>query len=117
MKDNKIEVGDVLYSYERYSMRKYTVAKVTAKQAVLSNGDRCSNVVETHTDFKGVTNLLVKRIGKYGYYNLPTPAIEAEYHAQNRKNRLHNLLINIKLENIPAEDHNSLITVLSKYVP
>ena len=43
MKDNQLEVGDVLYQHEKYNssgLIKYTVERVTNTQAILQNDNR-----------------------------------------------------------------------------
>lgn len=83
-----LQIGDVVYDHDRwYGLQRYTIEKVTPKQAVYNNGTRrCNREVVCSRGFSNPEGTLIaSKIGSYGSVELETPKLKAEYDLQQAK--------------------------------
>lgn len=113
MKDNMLEVGDILYDRERFSsgLIKYTVERLTPKQAVL-NGGRKVKVELFNSHYGG--ELHASSIGDYGYMEFGTLELNQEYKDQTIRRNLKRRLAEINVTNLPIEICEQIWKLLPK---
>ncbi len=118
MKDNKLEIVDILYDYGSWGhLSRFKVAKLTPKQAVLSNGDRCLIDVIEESGYYDKGRLSARKIGSYGHYYLESDELKDQIIKQSREIKLKNLIRAFSIQNIPEEDYQKVIDFLIQYEP
>lgn len=112
MKDNVLEVGDILYDRERFSsgLIKFTVERLTPKQAVLTNGRKVKK--ELADSYYG--GLHASQIGEYGHMEFGTPELNQEYKDQTIRRNLKRRLAEINVKDLPIEICRQIWQLLPK---
>lgn len=112
MKDNMLEVGDILYDRERFSsgLIKCTVERLTPKQAVLKGGSKVK--IELTESYYG--ELHASKIGDYGHMEFGTPELNQEYKDQTIRRNLKRRLSEINVKDLPIEICEQIWKLLPK---
>jgi hypothetical protein len=87
----QLEVGDIIYASSRWGgLNKYTIERVTEKQAVYNEGrTRCRRELKASRMREG---LYVEKIGDYGHVELENDKIKAQYEFEQSRLRVRNIL-------------------------
>lgn len=103
MKDNKLEVGDVVYkrngSFHSY-LSKHTVERLTTKWAIISGGIKVLN--ELKSDYSK-TSLEARLVGEYGYVTLENEDLKQQLREQGIRQKAKKAFNSIKLDQITIE--------------
>lgn len=106
MKDNKLEVGDVLYSSHYHHLSKHVITRVTAKRAYSKTSPESNYELEYKRDVRGnyVDGYASTRGG-----TLEREDIKSEYELQQAKTRVRSLLDSIQVSKLTMAQCASLI--------
>lgn len=111
MKDNLLEVGDVLFEYNQWrGLEKYIIDKTTPKQAKSGNS---TFLKEVKTNGYRTGCLVARRVGEYGYAYLSTKELEDEFELQILKRKAYACLINVNSDLLSKEQCESVIALLT----
>ena len=107
MKDNKLEVGDVLYTNDRWhGVRKSVIDRVTATTAISGASKFKIDVVEHGS------GLSVRMIGSYGYAYLETDEYIREFRLKQKRNTLYRKLKDLDIYAIDESRIDEILNVL-----
>lgn len=114
MKDNLLEVGDVVYVCARWGgWNQHKINKVTPKRATAGH-------IELHREVKtenhfGEERKVVRIVGEYGTAKLPTPEIEKEYKEEQLTLKAKRLSQNLNVTLLTIDQIKQLVTLLESF--
>lgn len=106
MKDNKLEVGDVLYESNRWhGLVKHVITRLTPTTALA--GETRKYKIELITGYQGLSGNI---IGQYGSDRLETDDLKAEYKLQQLRVYAHRLKDKFNVMTLNEKQLNEFIT-------
>lgn len=114
MKDNQLEVGDVLYGWGRGSfgsIYRTKVVRLTPKQAIMENGTKVVNKLELKWIHD--STLSARIVGEYGSLSVETAELKEEYRESQLRIKARNLINSISISKITLEQCEGLIKLFS----
>lgn len=103
MKDNKLEVGDVLYEYSRWhGLVKHVVDRLTPTTAI--SGSEKYKIELLRQD-----KIAAKLIGEYGHHYLETEKLKEQYLLQETRRYADRLVKKIDVHKLTKQQLDSLI--------
>lgn len=106
MKDNKLEVGDVLYEYRRWGgLAKHTIVRLTPTTAVTESGRKYKIEVKEDYGFDRKNKYFVaKIIGEYGNDKLETEELKEGYRILELRAKASFLLSKVRVDIMSNEE-------------
>jgi hypothetical protein len=118
MSSEMLEVGQVLYSYQKYGRglsSKVTVQKVTPTQAVLSNNAKVKRGILMESWGEG--RKYVRSIGEHDHYYLENDNLKSLFSWTVLHKRLKGRIATLELESLSFEELSALSNALDTIIP
>lgn len=113
MKDNKLEVGDIVFrwhgTFDSY-LQKYKVVRLTPKRAILKDGTQVDNNLTNGWQKEELEAKIIGE-GSYAHVTLSSPEMESKYKEQGIRRKAKEVLNNIKVKEISIEQCEALINI------